>query len=309
MSYTSIVTHPPETRYMKITDDFYAICMDAPDASCAAALLNLFMYWTDYCLNAIRENVEKGKPKPENIEDALWFYRHEDSIQSDLFNIWGVTKLRENRKWLQSVGFIDESVQLHESGRQNMYRVNVPFLQFAVKEAWGGALDLTDGYVIFNGWDALNSTTKKNSSKKGNQKEINTPIPPQGDVAANENIKIVDTELMAMEQAVKTELKQSNTRQQKSVAMVLLKRYTGKDAEKNLDTSALTPERLKRFGLWWDTTKIGKDGKPLTRPKNAGSIKTWVDDWQSTETVQRKEVDFKQRNAKLPLNISQLDSA
>lgn len=133
----------------------------------------------------------------------------------------------------------------------------------------------------------------------------NTPLTPKGGNAA----RVVDTELMAMEQAVKVELKQSNTRQLKSVAKVLLKRYTGKDADKNLDTQALTPERLKRFGLWWDTTKIGKDGKPLTRPKNAGSIKTWVDDWQSTETVQRKEVDFKQRNAKLPLNIASLESA
>lgn len=176
MSYTSVVTHPPETRYCKVTDDFYSICFDAPDASCAAALLNLFVYWTDYRMNTVREEIEKGKPRPEKIEDALWFFRHEESIQADLFNIWGVTKLRQNRKWLVAVGLVEETIQEHESGRQNVYRVNVPFLQFAIQEAWEGAVNSTDGYVIFNGWDALNSPTKKNSSKK--KKETTTPKPP-----------------------------------------------------------------------------------------------------------------------------------
>lgn len=167
-------------------------------------------------------------------------------------------------------------------------------------------------------WDDNRLSRYDNPSKQDNitrqeNKETIPPIPPTGETTTlQEKIHVVDTELLAMEQAVKTELKQSNKKQRTNVAKVLLKRYKGDESEKNVEGQCLTPERLKLFGAWWDKTKVDKDGKSLTRPKNVGTVKTWVDDWQmveAAESLQQKQAETKRRDAKLPLNFAQLESA
>jgi hypothetical protein len=128
--------------------------------------------------------------------------------------------------------------------------------------------------------------TKQDIITKQVSKEKTPPIPPQGETVGTtpqEKIKIVDTELLEMENAVKSELKQYNKRQRSSVAKLLLKRFVGPEAEQNIDGPKMTPQQLNQFVLWWDKNKV-RDGKPLTRPKNIGSVKQFVDEWQDMKS-------------------------
>lgn len=135
----------------------------------------------------------------------------------------------------------------------------------------------------------FDTLTKQDIITREVNKEKESPLPPAGGKSVPKETAIPDSELSDMEQAVKTELKQYNKRQRLNVARILLQRLTGKDMDQNIDGPKMTPERLTQFGAWWDRTKV-KDGKPLTRPKNIGSVKQFVDEWQELGTLQSKPV-------------------
>lgn len=119
------------------------------------------------------------------------------------------------------------------------------------------------------------TTTETTTEKK------EFPLPPGGGVEAStanddDNLSAIDE----MKLAVKKHLKQYNPSQQKNIAMSLLKRLKGKQADYNIDGDVLRPKELLDFVIWWDTFHV-KNDIPLTRPKNMGSVKQWIDTWRN----------------------------
>lgn len=118
-------------------------------------------------------------------------------------------------------------------------------------------------------------------SKVNLQEEVESPpLPPskRGRRERKPDTEIIDPELEAMVQAVKKECKQKNPKQTKAIAKILLCRYTGKDAGKNI-SRPITPTQLTAFMVDWDKKRNYKTGETLTRPRNQLSMQTNVDEW------------------------------
>lgn len=104
--------------------------------------------------------------------------------------------------------------------------------------------------------------TEKETIERNLEKEKETPISPQ-----------VETSVLSdMQESVRKHLKQYG-RQNEQVAKALLGLHVGKNAGLNLSRK-FTPVLLAEFGAWWDKN-FRKDGKPLTRPKNLDSVKSY----------------------------------
>lgn len=158
MSYTSVISHPPKIPYRKISADYVAICRDAPDSACAATILDLCEFWTSY-KNQIAEDEQN-----ESEVDA-WFMRSESKMKDDLFNVWGINKLRDNRKWLISVDYLEmKQIERALGGKQNLYRLNIDLVQ--------SKLDSLPP-VNNNAWHTLKITSAyfKNNDKRKRGKE------------------------------------------------------------------------------------------------------------------------------------------
>jgi hypothetical protein len=117
--------------------------------------------------------------------------------------------------------------------------------------------------------------------KKEIQEEVvtTTPIPPaSGGEDDSKAIEGFDAELDAMVQAVKRECKPAS-KQVKPIAKLLLCRFKGKEADKNIQRP-ITPNQLTSWAMDWDkSTANKKTGKSLTRPSNQDSVQKWVNLW------------------------------
>jgi hypothetical protein len=106
-----------------------------------------------------------------------------------------------------------------------------------------------------------------------------TPPPPEnGGEDAGNTVEESDPELDAMIAAVKKECKPTK-KQLTTIAKLLLCRFKGKDADKNI-MRPITPNQLTAWALDWDKSTVDKKtGKSLTRPCNQGSVQKWVNLW------------------------------
>jgi hypothetical protein len=108
-----------------------------------------------------------------------------------------------------------------------------------------------------------------------------TPLPPatSTDGKTTDMGGDVHLALVEMKDAVRVHLKQYG-RQNEQVAKSLLGLHVGKNADLNLSRK-FTPALLERFGLWWDKNHM-RDGRPLTRPKNLDSVKSFGEEFLAT---------------------------
>lgn len=88
-----------------------------------------------------------------------------------------------------------------------------------------------------------------------------------------------DAVLQEMIATVQKELKQYG-KQSENVALLLLGRLKGKQADMNL-AKPIDAEMLIKFCIEWDKKK-DRNGTSLTRPRNMGSVKNAVETWQES---------------------------
>jgi hypothetical protein len=257
MSYESVISHQPRAPFRMIRHDYVNICSEAPDAVCAALLLDLAEAWTNHVLN---EN-EKESLEDVEIQSDLWFYRSEEKIKADLFNAYGINKLRDNRQWLVEKGLLEcRQITRKQGGFTNEYRLNIEALQALINSL----------APVKNNERSKAKHTLKTTDAHVKNNDIREVV---------KETKEIDSSLQSMIAAVKKELKQYGKTAEK-IAKLLLCRHTGKDSELNLE-KPISPEQLTQFGLYWDK-KLDRNGQKLSRPKNIDSVKSNVEAWLDT---------------------------
>lgn len=259
MAYQSVITHQARASFRAIRADYVAICNGAKDPACAALLLDLAEAWTNHKLDRIEDDTLEGI----EIQSDLWFFRSEEKIMADLFNAYGINKLRDNRRWLVDNGLLEcQQVPRENGGFTNYYRLPIETIQAKI--------------------DAL--APVKNNGRLNTKHPLKITDAPVKNNAIREIAKESkeNTLLEEMIAVVKKELKQHG--QAKQVATALL--GLNKDASKNVDGAPYNPSQVVAFGLWWDTTRKDRNGNSLTRPKNQGSLKDWMPQWLEATTYQ-----------------------
>lgn len=107
MSKSSCITHNSRQIAVIIRQDYLAIC---DNNHCAAALLNIFEYWTNIKLGqqeqARIENEIADAGKADKIDDSLWIYKSIPELQKELMGLFGETKVGNALKIILDKGFI-----------------------------------------------------------------------------------------------------------------------------------------------------------------------------------------------------------
>lgn len=108
MSRTSIISHSANQQLVVIRQDYLAIC---EGNHCAAALLNVFEYWTNIKVGSKQQArthneilTEGGKEQTQDEE--LWIYKSNPDFQSELMGLFAETKIRKALKMLEQKHFI-----------------------------------------------------------------------------------------------------------------------------------------------------------------------------------------------------------
>lgn len=141
MSKTSVIAHPPQNDLVIVRKSYIDICNvehpeygTAPDANCAAALLNDFEYWQNYKFahasqKAIENEIASRGGLPAQDTD-LWIYKKQSDLKENLFNIWGMNKVRDNLNWLVNVGYIwQRNNPKYAWDRTLQYQLNIDAVQ------------------------------------------------------------------------------------------------------------------------------------------------------------------------------------
>lgn len=257
MSYQSVIAHQARSPFRAIRADYVAICNGAKDPVCAALLLDLAEAWTNHILDKKEDDTLDG------IEFAgdLWFYRSEEKIMGDLFNAYGINKLRDNRRWLVDNGLLEcQQIPRTEGGFTNYYRLPIEAIQAKI--------------------DAL-SPVKNNgrSTSKHTLKITDAPVKNNAirEIDKESKEKELSPELQTRIALVKKELKQYGTIAEK-IAKLSLCLCTGKEKELNLDTPMTDSDFLAMMSAW--DKKKDSNGEKLARPSNLGSFRRNALKWQ-----------------------------
>jgi len=108
MSKSSCISHNARQQIVIIREDYLIIC---DDNHCAAALLNIFEYWTNIKLgNQEQAQVENkiaaaGGAAP--VESDLWIYKSIPELQTECMGLFGETKISKGLKFILDKGFIE----------------------------------------------------------------------------------------------------------------------------------------------------------------------------------------------------------
>lgn len=257
MSYQSVISHQPRSPFRAIRADYVAICNGAKDPVCAALLLDLAEAWTNYKLDKKEDDTLDGIA----IDGDLWFYRSEEKIMADLFNAYGINKLRDNRHWLVDNGLLEcQQIPRDGGGFTNYYRLPVETIQAKI--------------------DAL-APVKNNGRSSTNHPLKITDAPVKNNAIREKDKEKKDKELSIeaslMLGLIKKELKQYGKIAEK-MALLAVGQCTGKDKELNLEIPMTEPDFMAMMA-WWDKKK-DSHGNNLARPSNLGSFRRNALLWQ-----------------------------
>jgi len=120
MTKTSGIDHLPNQSMVMIREDYVALCEavtketeKCPDSKCAAALMNLFEYWTNWKVANAEQSRRHNDTRQaggleRNQDESLWIWKTTDEFHSDLMGIWGKSKIEKCRKWLVKQGLVQQ---------------------------------------------------------------------------------------------------------------------------------------------------------------------------------------------------------
>jgi hypothetical protein len=111
MTRESCITYPPKSISVVVRQSLVAICEGAPDANCAAAILNQFIYWTDYKIEHAKQvkyhnDAAIADGELPTQDDSLWIYKKSEEMQEELLHLFGRNKIVDNTVWLVSTGYL-----------------------------------------------------------------------------------------------------------------------------------------------------------------------------------------------------------
>lgn len=108
MTKTSCIAHPADQMVLIIREDYLAIC---DKNHCAAAILNVFEYWTNIKLGqrsqAKAENEIARAGGADEVDESLWIYKSVADLQVELMGLFGETKISSSLKTIEAKGFLD----------------------------------------------------------------------------------------------------------------------------------------------------------------------------------------------------------
>lgn len=154
-----------------IREDYLAICdMD----HCAAAILNVFEYWTNIKLGqkeqAEIENRIAAEGNATLIDTELWIYKSVAELQEELMGLFGETKISTALKMLETKGYVNtRNNPKYGWDRTIQYLFNTKTIQSVILR--NGVLDFKKsksqkkGMTIRKSKDAIPKTTSKTTQK------------------------------------------------------------------------------------------------------------------------------------------------
>lgn len=108
MSKSSVIPHSKNQQLVIIREDYLAIC---EGDHCAAALLNVFEYWTNVKLaNKEQAEIDNAIANAEGVEAKqsvdLWIYKRVPDLKDELLGLFGESKISAALGILHDHGFI-----------------------------------------------------------------------------------------------------------------------------------------------------------------------------------------------------------
>ncbi len=103
---TSCLSHPPRARLILIREEYLSI---TGGDHCAAALLAIIEYWTNWKLDHIAKRVEEFNEAGKDaavIEREPWLYKNTKSFQEDLMGLFGRNKVLGGLSKLRELGYV-----------------------------------------------------------------------------------------------------------------------------------------------------------------------------------------------------------
>jgi hypothetical protein len=115
-----------------IRNSFLTLC-DGDQA--AAALLNNFVYWHDWCLQHGRhdQTASSADPDHKSIDPECWFWKTVEDLSRDLLGGWGEKKIRSAVALIEAKGFAaSRPSPINQWDRTKQYRLVAENLRMAL---------------------------------------------------------------------------------------------------------------------------------------------------------------------------------
>lgn len=135
MSRSSCIAHTPNQQLVIIRQDYLALCNGD---HCAAALLNIFEYWTNVKLGGVQQAtianeiaVSEGQEPTQDTE--LWIYKRIPDFHAELMGLFGEKKIGTGLQTLKDLGFIyTRTNPKHKWDKTTQYLLNIETLNCAI---------------------------------------------------------------------------------------------------------------------------------------------------------------------------------
>lgn len=239
-------------------------------------------------------------------EGQWWTFQSLQDMHKDAFPYWSIATISRTAKKLVDMGLIDRTNRYNKRRNDSTfwYALNIDGLSRL--KTITVVLQNEKGIVTENIKPLQNETTDLQNEKR---------LEP--DVLQNETtLPEVSLPEVSTEQKESVPAQEVTTEQARQLIGVY-KSYS-KNADDSLYGKGLTSARtLAKAGITPEDIKLWFVEKSLDDWVKAklNGIPTWnmlvkeIIGWRDNRRTERKQIDFKQRNAKLPLNIASLESA
>jgi hypothetical protein len=105
MSRASVIPELPKEPLVVVRSSFVSLCSGD---HCAAALLNNFLYWHNWCVDRERHDntAQVADPGHQAPEPGYWFWKTGEDLESDLLGLFSGKKIRAATALLIEKGYV-----------------------------------------------------------------------------------------------------------------------------------------------------------------------------------------------------------
>ena len=110
MTKSSCITHPASMPIVVVREDYVTLC---DGNHCAAAVLNIFEYWTNIKLanrkQAATDNAIATREGMDATQDeSLWIYKSQEELHKELFKLFGLNAIGKAVAPLIEKGYLQQ---------------------------------------------------------------------------------------------------------------------------------------------------------------------------------------------------------
>lgn len=166
-----VIFHPEEQPIAIIRMDYVTIC---EGNQCAAAILNLFEYWTGIKKESNKQAVIKNKidtsdGNPATQDTELWIYKSQREMREELVQTWSETVIASATKYLIKKGYLQSRSNPNNRWDQTLqYLFIIEAVQKAVDKAYPAFRKSTESKAQKHGIDRSKTRNRVRNSKKSN---------------------------------------------------------------------------------------------------------------------------------------------